>query len=73
LGADAYYHRAHPVDLNLSVSFAAEGAVCDELFPVNSSWNVSSVDYYHQQDDTNYKCSLNVDIEQFKLVVVRRR
>ena len=73
LGADSYYHRAHPVDLNLSVSLGVEGDEKNELYPVKASWSTSVIEYYHQQDDTNYKCSLDVDIECFKVVVVSRK
>ena len=71
LGSDSYMHRAHPVDLNLNVSCFTEGEFQKELFPMISSWKLSNIDYYHQQDDVNYKCPLNVEVQGFTLAVVR--
>ncbi len=73
LGADSYMHRAHPVNMNLNVSVLTEGNEKYELYPVTSIWKPTQIDYYHQQEGTNYKCTVNADIEEFTMVVVSHR
>ena len=73
LGSDSFMHRAHPVDLDLNVSCFTEGDFKNELLPTSASWKISNIDYYHQQDDTNYKCLLNAEIQEFMITVVRMR
>lgn len=70
LGSNSYLHRAHPTDFELSVSYRVEGNNGKNLYPVNFDWNFAAINYYHEQDDKNYKCALSVDNEAFSVVVV---
>ena len=73
LGSDSYMHHAHPVDLNLDVSFSLEGNQKKELYPVSVDWNFESIPYYHQQEDKDYNCMVNADYKGFEMVVVNHK
>ena len=70
LGSNAYLHRAHPTDFELSVCYKVEGSNGKSLYPVNFDWKFDEINYYHEQDDKNYKCALRVDSQVFNVVIV---
>ena len=73
LGADAYMHNAHPVEVTMDLKMLVEGEKGKELYPFYVKWENEFLEYYHAQEDVNYKCDVNADASGYLLRVVRHK
>ena len=73
LGANAYMHRAHPVEMDIDVKLLVEGEKGAELYPYYVKWEEYQIGYYHQQDDVTYKCAVNAASSGYSMTIVKHK
>lgn len=73
LGADAYMHNAHPVDVVMDVRMLVEGDKGQELYPYYVRWENDFLEYFHVQEDKTYKCEVDADSSGYLLRVVTHK
>ena len=73
LGANAYMHRAHPVEMDIDVKLLVEGEKGAELYPYYVRWEEDQIGYYHLQDDVTYKCAVNAASSGYSMTLVKHK
>lgn len=68
-----FQHSAHPVSMACNVDVFVEGENGEELYPVQVTWELPYVTYYHAQDGVTYTCQMTQNTPCFKMVHVAKK
>ena len=70
--ANNYQHRAHPVQVTVTIRLNVSSSSTAGLYPFTILWRVTTLPFYHAQDGTTYNPGLTKTIPTYSFCRVKR-